>query len=102
MVIAYQRRLFSFAVARRRVVREDLSRGVLERVAREFGVTPERIVSHERTKPLCEARWVIVGLLRQHGPMALGRLLDRDHATIIHAERAFDARPDLQAIASRL
>lgn len=97
MVVAYQRHLFP-----RQRVREDISCGVLEPVAREFGVTVEQIVSHQQGHPLRDARLVAIGLLRRHGPQALGRLLDRDHATIIHAERAYDARPDLQAIASRL
>ena len=101
MVIAYQRRLFGLGRTKN-LVHEDLSRGVLERVAREFGVTPEQILSHDQRAELRDARLVVVGLLRKHGPSALGRLLDREHSSVIRAERVFDARPDLQAIASRL
>ena len=97
MVVAYQRHLFP-----RQYVREDISRGVLEPVAREFGVTVEQMISRDQTRLMRDARLVAVGLLRRHGPSALSRLLGREHSTIIRSERSFDQRPDLQAIASRL
>ena len=97
MVVAYQRRLFP-----RKIIREDISKGVLEPVARKFGVTSEQLVSRDRSAALRDARLVAVGLLRGHGPKALGRLMERDHSTIIWAERAFEARPDLQVIAASI
>ena len=80
--------------------REDISRGVLEPIAREFDVTVDQLVSRDRSQILCDARLVAVGALMRFGPAALGRLLDRDHSTIIAAERSLERRPDLQAIAA--
>ncbi len=93
MVLAYQRRLFSNPQAR-----EDISRGMLEPIAREFDVTVDQLVSRDRSQPLCDARLVAVGALQRFGPAALGRLLHRDCSTIIAAERSLGRRPDLEAI----
>lgn len=55
-----------------------------------FHVPKEDIIKHSRKKELVEMRDLVVFFLREYAGMSfpvIGRLLDRDHTTIIHSYR---------------
>jgi len=61
---------------------------LIDRVAGYYGFTRAQLLSHRRTAPLALARQVAMHLLRAEGLMAtrVGRLLRRDHSTVLHGE----------------
>lgn len=68
-----------------------LATRVLKTVAAEFGMTVEELIGQRRTNRYCIARFVVVGILTEMTQMslpAMGRRLgNRDHTTILHAQR---------------
>jgi hypothetical protein len=65
----------------------------VERVCAELGVSLEALMSADRHANVAHVRQVCAWMLRQR-PMswcAIGRMLHRDHTTIIHAVRKVDA-----------
>lgn len=61
---------------------------VIGRITNYFGLTKEEVVSEDRHKKLVEARhWVIFILRREYNMSytALGKLLDKNHATCLYA-----------------
>lgn len=76
---------------------------VIDAVSRHYGVTREQIKGQGRGAELVDARWVVAKALERSGkPYAMiGRILNRDHTSIIHACRSFSTRaahrPDMIA-----
>lgn len=75
----------------------------------EFGVRIDEIMSSLRKPRVVQARWAVMGLLRQRGysHSEIGRLLDRDHTTVMHgvdrsANLGVDYPACLKAIESSL
>lgn len=71
-----------------------LSRKIASSMARRYGTTVDEIFGRRRFPEAVEARshaWSI--LYRQHGyTMArIGRIWGRDHSTVLHGIRKFDA-----------
>lgn len=67
---------------------------VLRDVADAFSVTPDELRGPGRVKRLCSARAVYSAILMRRGVSLsqIGRLLGgRDHSTIIHSRKTFDA-----------
>lgn len=63
--------------------------GVLEAVAKRHRLTIDEIRGPSRKRYICNARWDAMRLLRDRGMSlpTIGRILNRDHATIIHGLR---------------
>jgi len=64
-------------------------------VVAEYAVPIVRLMSRERTDTVAEARMVAMVLLRNHSRLTLQAIGDaflRDHGTVLHAERAIEAR----------
>lgn len=64
-------------------------RQIIARIAKLHDVDPEDIVGPSRTPELCEARFCIMRELRTKGwsTPRIGRLLNRDHSTVLHGLR---------------
>ncbi len=61
---------------------------VLRAVYRLTGITPVQICSRVRTQRIAAARMLACYLLRQtsdYSTTRIGRVVDRDHSTVIHA-----------------
>jgi chromosomal replication initiation ATPase DnaA len=62
---------------------------IIEAVAAETGISAHELMSDRRAKPVCRARFLVIGLafgLTRHSSVQIGRALgNRDHTTIIHA-----------------
>lgn len=58
--------------------------------AQKHGFTYAQILSHERQKELVDVRWEIARSLRARGMSfaRIGRIMNRDHSSIIHAVRS--------------
>jgi len=56
------------------------------RVARAYGISPATLLSRRRDPLLVEARRVAMGLLAERGlgPCWIGKVLARDHSTVLH------------------
>ncbi len=56
------------------------------RVARAYGISPATLTSPRRDPVLVEARRVAMGLLAERGlgPCWIGKVLCRDHSTVLH------------------
>lgn len=61
-------------------------RQIIERVARLHSLTPADISGPSRLAAHCAARWQVMRELRDKGlsTPAIGRILNRDHSTILH------------------
>ncbi|MGB3921848.1 MAG: DNA-directed RNA polymerase subunit alpha C-terminal domain-containing protein [Minisyncoccia bacterium] len=74
---------------------------LLDNFASYFNIKKEALREHSRKKDgIGEIRDIIIYLLREYGEMsfpAIGRLLIRDHTTIIHAYRKIKARTSADA-----
>lgn len=71
---------------------------VLEVVAKETSVTVEDIISKTRVQNIAEARQLFCHVIRErYGiPFAkIGKLINRDHATILHSIKAHKNRHDV-------
>jgi chromosomal replication initiation ATPase DnaA len=71
--------------------------GLVDEVCRQRRVTRDELCGRGRTKAVAVARHEVWWRLRHHPDAAfsfqeIGRLFDRDHATVIHGIRAHDRR----------
>lgn len=89
--------------------RRKVSGTVIERVAQLYKITPSDIRGHQRNRHFVEARWVCAEVLRSQNGLsypAIGRLLNRDHTTIMHACQSVQHlrkyRPSIQDALDRL
>ena len=67
----------------------------LERLAAEHGVTPAQVLSPLRYKSIAAARANFVHVLRTSTALSypeIGRLIGRDHSTVMNAERVHEVR----------
>jgi len=76
----------------------------INKIMKNYGVSWVQVKSQRREWQLVECRKDIVRLLRQHDPKkwsypAIGRLMDRDHTSIMHL--ASDARREKQNAAAK-
>ena len=64
-------------------------REIIARVAKLHDVDPDDITGPSRHAELCEARFCIMRELRDKGwsTPRIGRLLNRDHSTVVHGLR---------------
>lgn len=64
-------------------------RQIIVRVAALHDIAPEDITGPSRLRRHCEARWQVMRELAARGisTPAIGRILNRDHATVIHGLR---------------
>jgi hypothetical protein len=78
--------------------------GVIERSARTFGVTVADILSPSRVRANVDARAVVCYASRLLGYsfVAIGKRIDRDHSTVIHAYGRVGETPRLRGIAQRM
>lgn len=66
---------------------------VIASVAHDFGLTPAHITGLARDAVLIDARAVVVKVLKRWGRRSypeIGRLMNRDHSTVIHSLQNFD------------
>lgn len=86
----------------------ELPHDIVDAVATVLRVDRRRILSHSRKAELVDARSVIVRVLRaeEFSFPVIGKVLDRDHTSIIHLHRTFDQRaaalPILRDVANAL
>jgi chromosomal replication initiation ATPase DnaA len=61
----------------------------INQVAAEYGLTRADIVGPSRKRPICLARWEAMRRMRAKrlSTSSIGRLLNRDHATVVHGLR---------------
>lgn len=67
-------------------------RDVIEAVSRVSLITTEAILSRSKLRRIVAARHCVCVIARQEGNRsypAIGRVLDRDHTTILHATRVW-------------
>lgn len=57
-----------------------------------FQLPLDRLKSHQRFKPLCRARFACYYVAREQGHSfpAVGRVMDRDHSTVLYGARQAD------------
>lgn len=77
------------------------NQALVEEVARYFGTTVTAMRGSTRPHHLVSARWVAAFLLRRQGLSLpqIGRILGRNHTTIIHGLQSIAKRPDLLRVA---
>ena len=66
----------------------SISIELLDLLAQETNVTTAQILGRSRLRPICDARHIIAGLLRESGRYSstfIGKSLGRNHATILHS-----------------
>ena len=66
---------------------------VIRTVAQFYHISPADIRGGQRNRLYVDARWVCAEALRRKGRLsfpAIGRLLNRDHTTVMHGCREFD------------
>lgn len=64
-------------------------REIIARIAKLHDVEPDDITGPSRASEICEARFCVMRELRAKGwsTPRIGRLLNRDHTTIVHGLR---------------
>jgi chromosomal replication initiator protein len=65
---------------------------IVDIAAQEFGVTRTQILGRQRTKCVARARLCVMWVARKETDMSspdIGRELDRDHSTVLHAEGTY-------------
>ncbi|MBL9070431.1 MAG: hypothetical protein JNM03_10620 [Sphingopyxis sp.] len=64
-------------------------REIIARVAKLHDIEPEDITGSSRARLHCEARWQVMRELRAKGLSnpRIGRLLNRDHSSVMHGLR---------------
>ena len=70
-------------------------RDVIAAVAKFYGVTIDELTGPRRTAKLVDARWVAAKALQNRGKLsypAIGRMMNRDHTSIMHACQSFNDR----------
>lgn len=87
--------------------------GILQLVAVEAGLPPELIRGECRQRELVQARWLVMALAQRclgYSLPRIGRLMGRDHTTVLHGIRSLAAlaRADatlaarIEALAARI
>lgn len=58
-------------------------------IAREHGMTAADLIGPSRLRRVCIVRWRAMRVLRDHGRSlsSIGRILNRDHTTVLHGLR---------------
>lgn len=66
---------------------------LIAEASRETGYTPQEIVGHSRKQPLARTRQWVMWKARQEGYSLeqIGRVLNRDHTTVLHGVRKIEA-----------
>jgi chromosomal replication initiation ATPase DnaA len=79
--------------------RGDYTDRVIAVTAAHFAVAPGQLISIEKHRDVVQARMVAAWLLRQDGRSysEIGRALDKDHTTIMHAVKRVEADEGLTA-----
>lgn len=81
-------------------------KGALEEAALAYDVRPDAILTGARSRTIAHARQYAMWLLRErrrpdgrryHGFVEIGRVLKRDHTTVIHAWRKVSERMGSEA-----
>jgi chromosomal replication initiation ATPase DnaA len=74
-------------------------REVLSWACRAAGTTINEVRSRDRTAAASARRMMVCALLRTQGASypQIGALVERDHVTVMHAQRIVDSRPELRA-----
>lgn len=78
---------------KKRIIEPDPRREILRQCATEFGCTVSDILSDRKTTNIMLARRKAMWLLHKRGTMskaAIGRYLNKDHTTVIHALRGYE------------
>lgn len=73
---------------------QEEARAVIKRVARDFGVTLADLRAHDRSPRMVRIRWEAARAAREETDASLpqiGRILYRDHTTVLHGLRQLDA-----------
>lgn len=79
-------------------IQSDSVKEIIERVAKFYGVTPDQILSRDRTADVAEARQVAMFIaLPLSTSTGLGRLFKRDHGTVIYAKNTVKNRLSVDA-----
>lgn len=87
------------------LVRQPMIKVAMEAVAAEFELAMSDLTTAYRgPNVVSAARHVAAAVLRRQGLayVEIGRVLDRDHTTIIHSCQRVDADPELSAITVRV
>ena len=74
---------------------------IIERAAKITGYPVSVLRGPARDRPICMVRWAVMATLRARGLSlpTIGRLLNRDHTTVISGlERATQLRRDLSFV----
>jgi len=88
-----------------------ISQRIIELTAEASGVLVKDMLGPRQFAPLVRARWTAAWLIKKHcahiTDSAIGRILKRDHSTILHALAKVNADPDayaetIQAVEARL
>jgi hypothetical protein len=66
---------------------DDIAQVLLEETARRFRITVEQIRSTDRRREVVDARAVAMAAMRYAGLSSpyIGKVMDRDHSTVLHA-----------------
>ena len=86
------------------VFKDEILRGLFSRVLRVTGISHREILAHIREKRVIEARFIVMLALRKHGlsSASIGRMLNRDHTTILSGmqscRRRYDENPGFRAL----
>lgn len=81
-------------------IKRHFASDLIAEVAADYGITVAQLKSACRSHNLVASRRVVCKILRDRGLSfpVIGRLVGgRDHATVIHAVRMFDANPKQDA-----
>lgn len=73
------------------IIAESRLHPIINRVAMQFGLPPEDLVSKKRTDDLVVARWCVWRLLQKEGlsNSAIGRMTKRNYSTVAYGLRSF-------------
>lgn len=66
---------------------------VRQEIERYYNIPYEQLISGTRKRPICEKRQLLQVLALKHtklSTVAIGRLTNRDHATVIHARKTIN------------
>jgi predicted transcriptional regulator len=76
-------------------VNQEKARIIKETVARESGISIEKLESKKRYREIVEIRQMAMVLMQQHTSLSLKAIGDyfgkRDHSTVLHARRSVEA-----------
>ena len=68
---------------------------IVRHVAKEFGLRPADVIGPKQSKPIARGRQLCMWLLRhetQHSYSMIGRVISRDHTTVVHGVNAITER----------